>query len=77
MSCKDNEYLEIQELIEKLRQQGCSELVDGFLEHDEKLYTKAGRLNKSAACRSLNWRLIRLNEEFQKAKEILAEEFPE
>lgn len=75
MACNEIERLELQELMQKLRDNGCDELVNGFLEHDQSLYTKGGRLNKSAVCRTLGWRLQRLTEEFARAREVLAEEY--
>jgi hypothetical protein len=45
------EQLEIQELIEKLRANGFGRFVDACI--DGLVYTKSGRLNKSAACKIL------------------------
>lgn len=75
MTCTEIETLELEELMQKLRDKGCDELVDGFLENDQCLYTKSGRLNKSAVCRTLGWRLKRLTEEFARARDILAQEY--
>ena len=45
--------IETKELIEKLRQRYPG-FVEAFLAHENKVYTKKGRLNKSGACRVLD-----------------------
>ena len=47
------EYLERQELIKKLIENGYGEIVTALLEDEKRVYTKKGRLNKSGACRKL------------------------
>jgi len=50
------ELLERTELIQKLIENGYAELVEALLYNEGKVYTKKGRLNKSGACRVLNWK---------------------
>ena len=68
------ELLENQELIDKLRKHGYSEIIDTLLNNDDEIYTKRGRLNKSGACRALDWKPKELDDIFAKWKEILANE---
>lgn len=68
------ELLENQELINKLRNHGYGEIIDTLLGNDDEIYTKKGRLNKSGACRVLEWKPKELDDIFLKWKEILANE---
>lgn len=68
---KSIESLEREELIQKLIDAGYEELVDAFLLNESKVYTKKYRLNKSGACRVLNWKSKNLEEALQKCREIL------
>ena len=48
--------IEIQEIIQKIRDAGYSELIDCLLHNEKDCYTKKGRLNKSSTCRKINWK---------------------
>jgi len=63
--------LEIQELIDKLIENGYGEIVQALLENENKVYTKKGRLNKSGACRKLKLKTKELEEKLQEMKELL------
>jgi len=67
------ELLERDELINKLRNQGFGDLIDAFLLNEKKVYTKKGRLNKSGACRVLNWKPKQLEEALMKCRKVLEE----
>jgi hypothetical protein len=69
------EMLERQELIQKLIDHGHGPLVDAMLSNEGKVYTRKGRLNKSAACRALGWRSARLEKALAECRDILAPEF--
>jgi hypothetical protein len=66
--------IENQELIQKLIDAGHGEIVDCFLSNESKIYTKKGRLNKSAACRELNKKNKDLDDSFRKMRELLKED---
>jgi hypothetical protein len=66
--------LENQELIQKLIDNGHGETVDCFLSNEGKIYTKKGRLNKSAACRELKKKNKDLDESFRKMRELLKDD---
>lgn len=70
------EVLERQEIIQKLIDRGYGDLVEALLEHESKVYTKKGRLNKSGACRVLDWKTKRLEDALRECREILSMEFP-
>lgn len=67
------EILEQQEIIQKLVAGGYGELVDAFLSNEGKVYTKKGRLNKSGACRVLNWKPKQLEDAIRACKELFPE----
>lgn len=67
--------LEIQEIIQKLRDAGYSELVDCLLDNEKDCYTKKGRLNKSSTCRRLNWKGKKLEDALEHMRMILKNEF--
>ncbi len=68
------EVLEQQELIQKLIDAGYSELVDVFLSNESQVYTKKGRLNKSGACRVLDWKTKQLEDALEACRNILNKE---
>jgi hypothetical protein len=68
------EQLETNELIEKLKSWGYGDLLTILLE-DAEVYTKKGRLNKSGACRVLNWKNKQLEDALAACKQILHNEF--
>lgn len=67
--------IEMQEIIQKLRNNGFSELVDCLLENDRECYTKKDRLNKSSTCRKLDWKNKKLEDAFEQMKELLKDDF--
>lgn len=68
------EFLERQELLQKLVDRGYGKLVEALLLNESKVYTKKGRLNKSGACRVLSWKPKQLEDALQKCREILMED---
>lgn len=67
--------IELQEVIQKLRDKGYSELVDCLLDNERDCYTKKGRLNKSSTCRKLNWKGKKLEDALAEMRDILKNEF--
>ena len=63
--------IEINELIQKLIDNGYGDLVDTFLLNENKVYTKKARLNKSGACRIMNCKTKELENRLLEAKKIL------
>ncbi len=74
MDATYTEPLERQELIQKLIDRGHGPLVDAMLSNEAKVYTRKGRLNKSAACRILGCRPAVLERALAECREILAPE---
>jgi len=68
------ESIEQQELIDKLKDAGHLQLVETLLSNS-KVYTKKGRLNKSAACRALGCKTKQLEDALAACREILHKEF--
>ena len=69
------EILEREEVITKLRDAGYGKLIDLLVEHDNKVYTKKGRLNKSGACRVLGWKNKQLEDALLECREVLKMEY--
>ena len=65
------ESIERQELIQKLIDNGFSDLVDAFLLNETKVYTKKARLNKSGACRVLGWKTKQLEDALRRCRELI------
>ncbi len=65
------QLIEINELLDKLRTNGFSEFVDAFLLHETKVYTKKGRLNKSGACRVLDYKPKQLDDILASCRKLL------
>lgn len=65
--------IEIKELIEKLRKKH-PEFVEAFLAHENKVYTKRGRLNKSGACRVLDFKPKQLDDIVADCRILLEED---
>ena len=65
------ESIERQELIQKLIDSGHGELIEALLSNENKVYTKKGRLNKSGACRVLNWKTKQLEDALEECRELL------
>ena len=63
--------IEHQELIEKLTKNGYGDIVGIFIDKENKVYTKKGRLNKSGACRQLGLTPKQLEEKLEQMKELL------
>jgi len=69
------QIIEIQEIMDKLRKAGYSELIDCLLDNEKECYTKKGRLNKSSTCRRLNWKGKKLEDSLEHMRQILKEDF--
>lgn len=71
--------LENQEIIDKLRRElsirGYDDLIEILLEHEDKVYTKKGRLNKSGACRVSGWKTKQLEDALEACRQILKDEY--
>jgi len=63
--------IETKELIDKLIEHGHSDVVNAFLLNDGKCYTKKGRLNKSGACRVLDYKPKQLDDRFELMRKLL------
>jgi hypothetical protein len=74
-SVNPNNAIEMQEIIQKLKDAGYGELIECLLNNDKDCYTKKGRLNKSSTCRKLNWKSKKLEDALRNMKELLKEEF--
>ena len=74
METTQDETRERQELVAKLIGHGHDLLVDALLSNERAVYTKKGRLNKSAACRVLGRVPSRLERELAECRGILAHE---
>ena len=66
--------IERQELIKKLIAKGYGELVEALLSNENKCYTRRSRLNKSGACRVLNWKTKQLEDALEECRKILGED---
>lgn len=71
------DFIEKEELMNKLRKSGLGEIIDAFLMNESKVYTKKGRLNKSGACRVLKVKPKQLEDWLTQCKEILSKDFEE
>jgi len=65
------DYIERQELINKLIENGYGEIVKALLEDEKKVYTKKGRLNKSGACRKLKLKTKQLEDKLLEMRDLL------
>ena len=73
----DIERIELNELIDKLREAGLEHLVDTFLIHETECYTKSNRLNKSGACRASGLKPIQLEMLLQEARKVIGDDYYE
>lgn len=69
--------LEMLEIIEKLKENGYTQLVECLLDHESDCYTKKGRLNKSATTRKMGWKSKQLEDALKGMRELLGKEFGE
>lgn len=67
--------IEMREIIQKLKENGYSELVECLLDNESDCYTKRGRLNKSATIRKLGWKSKQLEDALREMKELLHVDF--
>ena len=67
--------LEMQEIIEKLKEHGYEDLVECLMDNEADCYTKKGRLNKSATTRKMGWKSKQLEDALAGMRELLTEEF--
>jgi len=70
-----NTSIEMQEVIQKIRNAGYGDLIDCLLDYEKECYTKKGRLNKSSTCRKLGWKPKKLEDALLCMKELLKSEF--
>lgn len=68
------EYIERQELIKKLIENGYGDIVQVFLDEEKKVYTKKGRLNKSGACRRLKLKAKQLEDKLSEMRDLLSKD---
>lgn len=68
------EYIERQELIKKLIENGYGDIVQAFIDDEKKVYTKKGRLNKSGACRKLKLKAKQLEDKLAEMRELLSKD---
>lgn len=69
--------LEMQEIIQKLIDNGYGEYVDCLLLNESICYTKKSRLNKSATCRKMDKKNKELEDAIKQMRELLRNEFPD
>jgi hypothetical protein len=67
--------IEMEEVIQKLKEHGYTELVECLMDNEDECYTKKGRLNKSATGRKLGWKSKQLEDSLKSMKELLEREF--
>ena len=67
--------IEIQEIMQKLKNNGWGELVECLLYNESECYTKRGRLNKSATIRMLGWKSKQLEDALIGMKDLLKFDF--
>lgn len=67
--------METEEVIQKLKEAGFSEIVECLLDNEKDCYTKRGRLNKSSTCRKLKWKNKKLEDALLQMREALQEEY--
>ena len=69
--------IETKELIDKLIEKGYGEIVNAFLLNESRCYTKKDRLNKSGACRVLDFKPKQLDDQFKMMKQLLEKDLGE
>ncbi len=67
-------FIETQELIQKLIENGYGDLIDCLLSNENKVYTKKGRLNKSSLCREMGFKGKQLEDALKEMRVILAKD---
>lgn len=70
-----NNAIEMQEVMQKIRDAGYGDLLDCLMDHEKECYTKKGRLNKSSTCRILGWKPKKLEDALKCMKDLLKLEF--
>lgn len=63
--------IEMDEIIQKLKEHGFTEIVECLLDHEIDCYTKKGRLNKSATTRKMGWKSKQLEDALKGMRELL------
>lgn len=69
--------IEMQEIIQKLIDNGHGNLVDCLLSNEAICYTKRHRLNKSSTCREMDIKNKELEDRLRQMRELLKNEYPE
>jgi len=67
--------IEMQEIIEKLKENGYGDLVKCLMDNEAECYTKKGRLNKSSTCRQMDWKNKQLEDALAEMRELLKQDF--
>jgi len=66
--------IEMDEIIQKLKKHGYTDIVQCLLDHENDCYTKKGRLNKSATTRKMGWKSKQLEDALKSMRELLQED---
>lgn len=66
--------IEMQEVIQKLKNNGYGDLIECLFDENE-CWTKKGRLNKSATIRKLGWKSKQLEDALKQMRDLLKEEY--
>lgn len=67
--------IEMQEIIEKLKENGFSDIVECLIDNENDCYTKKARLNKSGTCRKMGWKNKQLEDALSEMRELLKDDF--
>lgn len=67
--------LEIQEVVEKLKEHGYGDLIECLMDNEAECYTKKGRLNKSATCRKTGLKTKDLEDKLRNMRDLLRHEY--
>ena len=67
--------IETEEIIQKLIDNGYADIVECLLGNENTVYTKKGRLNKSSACREMDWKNKQLEDALRGMRECLKDEY--
>lgn len=74
-SINPTNLIEIQEVMQKLRENGYSDIIDCLIDNEKECYTKKGRLNKSSTCRKLSWKGKKLEDCLKEMRILLQNEY--
>jgi hypothetical protein len=74
-SINPTNLIETQEVMQKLRENGYSDIIDCLIDNEKECYTKKGRLNKSSTCRKLSWKGKKLEDCLKEMRILLQNEY--